>query len=101
MLDRVIAELMLWGVRGGLAWLVVHETGLILTEKLKKSRALLAPHRSLYRPRYFGFASCKPRSGGSSFPLRRSLTACTSARAALRTSSCRPSSMSRSSWLVA
>jgi hypothetical protein len=36
---------------------------------------------------YFGRASCSPRSGGSSFPLRRSFTACTSALAALRTSS--------------
>ena len=41
MLDRVIAELMLWGVRGGLAWLVAHETGLIVAEKLNEvARAL-------------------------------------------------------------
>ena len=36
MLDRVIAELMLWGVRGGLAWLVAHETALIAAGKLNE-----------------------------------------------------------------
>jgi hypothetical protein len=41
MLDRVIAELALWGFRGGIAWLVAHETGLIAAEKLAEvSRAL-------------------------------------------------------------
>ena len=41
MLDRVIAELMLWGVRGGLAWLVAHETALIAAGKLNEvARAL-------------------------------------------------------------
>ena len=39
MLDRVIAELMLWGFRGGLAWLVAHETGLIAAEKAERSSA--------------------------------------------------------------
>jgi hypothetical protein len=41
MLDRVIAELMLWGIRGGVAWFVAHETGLIAAEKLNEvARAL-------------------------------------------------------------
>lgn len=41
MLDRVIAELMMWGFRGGIAWLVAHETGLIAAEKLNDvARAL-------------------------------------------------------------
>lgn len=41
MLDRVIAELMLWGIRGGLAWLVAHEAGQIAAEKLSEvARAL-------------------------------------------------------------
>ena len=41
MLDRVIAEILLWGFRGGIAWLVAHETGLIAAEKLSEvSRAL-------------------------------------------------------------
>jgi hypothetical protein len=41
MLDRIIAELVLWGVRGGIAWLVAHEVGLIAAEKLSEvARAL-------------------------------------------------------------
>ncbi len=41
MLDRIIAELLLWGLRGGLAWLVAHEVGIVITEKLSEvSRAL-------------------------------------------------------------
>jgi hypothetical protein len=41
MLDRIIAELVLWGIRGGIAWLVAHEVGLIAAEKLSEvARAL-------------------------------------------------------------
>jgi hypothetical protein len=41
MLDRVIAELMFWCIRGGLAWLLAHETGLIAAAKLNEvARAL-------------------------------------------------------------
>ncbi|HZD88867.1 MAG TPA: hypothetical protein VE224_02105 [Pseudolabrys sp.] len=41
MLDRIVAELMLWGMRGGLAWLVAHEVGLVAAEKLNEiARAL-------------------------------------------------------------
>jgi len=41
MLDRVFAELTLWGIRGGLAWLVAHEVGLMAAEKLNEvARAL-------------------------------------------------------------
>ena len=41
MLDRVIAELMLWGIRGGLAWLVAHEAGIMAADKLNEvARAL-------------------------------------------------------------
>jgi hypothetical protein len=40
-LDRLLAELLLWGVRGGLAWLVAHEYAGIVAEKLNEvSRAL-------------------------------------------------------------
>ena len=64
-----------------------------------RRRVVLAAALNLSR--HFGSGSFKPRSGGSSLPLRRSFTACISARAALRTSSCTLSSLSRSSWLVA
>ncbi len=41
MLNRIIAELMLWGIRGGLAWFVAHETGVFAAEKLNEvARAL-------------------------------------------------------------
>jgi len=41
MIDRVIAELMLWGLRGALAWFVAHEAGLFAAEKLNEvARAL-------------------------------------------------------------
>ena len=41
MLDRVFAELMLWGIRGGLAWLVAHEAGIMAADKLNEvTRAL-------------------------------------------------------------
>lgn len=41
MLDRIVAELALWGLRGGLAWLVAHEAGLIAADKLNEvARAL-------------------------------------------------------------
>lgn len=43
MLDRVIAELMFWGIRGGVAWFVAHETGVVAAEKLNEvARALSA-----------------------------------------------------------
>ena len=34
MLDRLIAELLLWGMRGGLAWFVAHEYAVVVNEKL-------------------------------------------------------------------
>ncbi|HEY6833183.1 MAG TPA: hypothetical protein VI251_11930 [Pseudolabrys sp.] len=41
MLNRLIAELTLWGVRGALAWFVAHEYTTVVTEKLNAvSRAL-------------------------------------------------------------
>ncbi len=40
-LDRLIAIVMLWGLRGGLAWFIAHEYTTIVTEKLTAvSRAL-------------------------------------------------------------
>jgi hypothetical protein len=36
MVDRVIAEILFWGLRGGIAWFVAHETGLIAAEKLNE-----------------------------------------------------------------
>ena len=50
---------------------------------------------------YFGLGSRRCASGCSSSPRRANLTAFASERAALRTSSCRSRSRSRSSWLVA
>ena len=41
MLDRLVATLLLWGLRGSLAWFVMHEYTMVLTEKLDEvSRAL-------------------------------------------------------------
>lgn len=41
MLNRLVAVLMLWGLRGGLAWFVMHEYTAVLTDKLNEvSRAL-------------------------------------------------------------
>ena len=41
MLNRLVAVLMLWGLRGGLAWFVMHEYTTVLTDKLNEvSRAL-------------------------------------------------------------
>ena len=41
MIDRLIAALLLWGLRGCLAWFVMHEASGVVTEKLDQvSRAL-------------------------------------------------------------
>jgi hypothetical protein len=41
MFDRLVASLLLWGLRGCLAWFVMHEATSVLTEKLNEvSRAL-------------------------------------------------------------
>jgi hypothetical protein len=41
MLDRLVALLLLWGVRGCLAWFVMHEYTGVVSEKLNEvSRAL-------------------------------------------------------------
>lgn len=41
MLDRLLAIFLLWGLRGCLAWLVMHEYTGVLTDKLNEvSRAL-------------------------------------------------------------
>ena len=41
MLDRLMAELLLWGMRGGLAWFVAHEYATVVVAKLTVvSRAL-------------------------------------------------------------
>lgn len=43
MLDRVVAELLLWGMRGGLAWFVVYEyTSYVEVKLTEVSRALNA-----------------------------------------------------------
>ena len=34
MLDRLIATFLLWGLRGGLAWFVMHEYTLEVTQRL-------------------------------------------------------------------
>lgn len=34
MLERVIAELLVWGIRGGVAWLVVYEYTTYVEDKL-------------------------------------------------------------------
>jgi hypothetical protein len=40
MLNRLVAELTLWGVRGGLAWFIAHEYTTFVSEKLNQvSRA--------------------------------------------------------------
>lgn len=41
MLDRMVAMLTLWGLRGGLAWFIAHEYTTIVSDKLDAvSRAL-------------------------------------------------------------
>ena len=41
MLDRIIATLLLWGLRGCLAWFVMHEATSVAVEKLDEvARAL-------------------------------------------------------------
>lgn len=41
MLDRLIPLLLLWGLRGGLAWFVMHEAALQITQRLDEvARAL-------------------------------------------------------------
>ncbi|MGN6572319.1 MAG: hypothetical protein ACTHLO_12980 [Pseudolabrys sp.] len=41
MLDRIVATLLLWGLRGCLAWFVMQEATSVVTEKLDEvSRAL-------------------------------------------------------------
>ncbi len=41
MLDRLIAEMLLWGMRGGLAWFIAHEYATFVDKKLAAvSRAL-------------------------------------------------------------
>lgn len=41
MLDRLIATLALWGLRGGLAWFVAHEYVTVVSDKLNSiARAL-------------------------------------------------------------
>jgi len=34
MLDRLLSLLLLWGLRGGLAWFVMHEYALAVTQRL-------------------------------------------------------------------
>ena len=52
-------------------------------------------------PDYFGFGRSRFLSGIESVPARNSLTACATARATLRTSSCTTLLRSSPSWLVA
>lgn len=41
MLDRLIPLVLLWGLRGGLAWFVMHEAALEITQRLDEvARAL-------------------------------------------------------------
>lgn len=41
MLDRLVALLLFWGLRGGLAWFVMHEAALEITQRLDEvARAL-------------------------------------------------------------
>jgi hypothetical protein len=58
----------------------IHDTISAVSHLSDRSKSpVVSPH--------FGRASCRPRSGGCNLPERLSLTACTSARAAFRTSS--------------
>lgn len=41
MIERLIPLLLLWGLRGGLAWFVMHESAMAVTDRLNEvARAL-------------------------------------------------------------